>query len=129
MTNRRALIIDDNQSNADVLEMLLKNEGISSTVVALPRNLPVILDELSGQVDVVFLDLELPNHDGFELLEMLKPDSRLGGAPIVAYTVHTSEINEARQAGFHSFLGKPLDTQRFPDQLKRILDGVPVWEI
>ncbi len=128
MTKGHALIIDDNQSNADVLEVLLKNEGLSSTVVTLPRALPAALDQLSGPVDVVFLDLELPNHDGFELLDALKAHPHLGGAPIVAYTVHTSEIGAAREAGFHSFLGKPLNTREFPDQLRRILDGQPVWE-
>jgi CheY-like chemotaxis protein len=127
--NKYALIIDDNQANAEVLEMLLKSEGVGSTIVYLPRNLPAVLDQLESQMDVVFLDLELPNHNGFDLMEMLREHPRVNGAPLVAYTVHTSEINEAREAGFHSFLGKPLDTRRFPDQLHRILNNQPVWEI
>jgi hypothetical protein len=45
----------------------------------------------------------------------------------VAYTVHVSEINTVYQMGFHSFLGKPLDSDLFPDQLARILRGERVW--
>jgi two-component system cell cycle response regulator DivK len=80
-------------------------------------------------IDVVFLDLEMPNYDGFNLLTDLKADARLSHVQIIAYTVHTSEIDEARQAGFDGFLGKPLDIKRFPDQLERILNRQPVWEI
>ena len=43
------------------------------------------------------------------------------------YTVHVSEIGVARDLGFHSFLGKPLDVDKFPEQLKRILNDEPVW--
>jgi hypothetical protein len=34
-----------------------------------------------------------------------------------------------REAGFHSFLGKPLNVGRFPNLLRRILSGQPVWEV
>ena len=34
----------------------------------------------------------------------------------------------AAQAGFHSFLGKPLNVEKFPDQLQQILAGEPVWD-
>jgi CheY-like chemotaxis protein len=47
--------------------------------------------------------------------------------PIVAYTAHTSEIVDARDAGFHSFLGKPLSSAKFAAQLADILDNRPVW--
>ncbi|PJF29257.1 MAG: response regulator, partial [Phototrophicales bacterium] len=75
-----------------------------------------------------FLDLEFPNHTGFEIFAKLKALPKLADIPIVAYTVHNSEIDTARKAGFHSFLGKPLTLSKFPDQLQRILTGIPVWE-
>jgi DNA-binding NarL/FixJ family response regulator len=58
---------------------------------------------------------------------MLKSYEYLGRVPVVAYTVHVSEINRAYQLGFHSFIGKPIDPDKFPDQLARILRGEPVW--
>ena len=82
-----------------------------------------------GPVDLVFLDLEFPNYDGFDILADLQADPRLAHVPFVADTVHISEQNQARQAGFHSFLGKPLDVQKFPEQVRRILNGERVWEI
>jgi two-component system cell cycle response regulator DivK len=126
--SKHALIVDDNPSNVEALKILLAREGVTSTTLTSPRDLPGLLDSLEG-VDVVFLDLEFPNHHGFDILAELRPDPRLASASFVAYTVHISEQNEARKAGFHSFIGKPLDVQRFPDQLRRILSGEQVWEV
>jgi len=73
--------------------------------------------------------LGFPNDDGFEIFTALRADPRLKNAPIVAYTVHQSEIERVRRMGFDGFLGKPLNMKRFGEQLQRILRGEPVWEI
>jgi two-component system, cell cycle response regulator DivK len=128
MPRPHALIVDDNPLNIDVLGMLLSNEGIDYSRLSTLASLSETVSQME-QVDVVFLDLEFPNGDGFTALDTLKADAHLAGVPIVAYTVHTSQINEARRAGFHSFLGKPLNVRQFPDQLRRILSNQPVWEV
>lgn len=127
MTTIHALIIDDNQLNGEVLTVILQNENVNVTTVSLPRNLPEVIKEIP-RIDIVFLDLEFPNDDGFELLQSLRTYETLTDVPIVAYTVHTSEIERARQAGFDGFIGKPIDTRRFPEQLARLLSGEAVWE-
>jgi len=38
-------------------------------------------------------------------------------------------MNKARASGFDGFLGKPIDPDRFPDQITRILTGESVWEM
>ena len=50
---------------------------------------------------------------------------------VVAVTAEASseQIAKARLAGFDGFLGKPLDPDRFPDQIRRILNGEAVWEL
>jgi len=125
MSQRHALVIDDNKQNLKVLVQLLTREGISSTEVLDPRTLDHVLPGL-GPVDVVFLDLEMPGVDGYTVKDQLR--ARIGQTPIVAYTVHVSEINTVRNVGFDGFLGKPVDGKRFPQQLARILGGEPVWE-
>jgi two-component system cell cycle response regulator DivK len=124
---RTALIIDDNTLNLETLAVLLKKEGVHSITLSSPREISDTLDQLHS-VDVVFLDIEFPNHDGFEIMPHLAAHPRLTGVPIVAYSVHISELQEARDVGFHSFIGKPLVVERFPEQLRKILNGEPVWE-
>jgi CheY-like chemotaxis protein len=123
-----ALIVDDNPGNLAALAALLTREAVMPVTLTSPHDIAAMLDQI-GRVDVVFLDLKFPNSDGLDLIRDLQADERLHAVPIVAYTVHTSEQNEAREAGFHSFLGKPLNVERFPDQLRRILSGQPVWEV
>lgn len=124
----QALIIDDNQSNINVLGLLLQNEGMTYTQVLHPNEIENAV--ASGSIfDVVFLDLEFPTNNGFTIVEKLRRMDALAGVPIVAYSVHVSEIEQARRAGFDGFLGKPLDADLFADQLRRILNGEQVWEI
>ena len=85
--------------------------------------------ESDNPFDVVFLDIESPTGNGYTLIEHLREMDVLNEVPIVAYSVHVSEIEVARRAGFDGFLGKPLDADRFSDQLQRILAGESVWEI
>ena len=121
-----ALIVDDNVDNVGVLEQLLTLEGVTYTSVHDPAKLEKMISS-NANFDVVFLDLEMPNIDGFQMLTRMKLDARFRHVPIVAYTVHVSEINEARNRGFDSFIGKPLDADKFPAQLQRLLKGERVW--
>lgn len=125
MTQLHALVIDDNTQNLRVLAQLLAKQGVKCTELSNPVKLLEILTKLEP-VDLVFLDLEMPALDGYKVKDLLRLS--LGDVPIIAYTVHVSEMNVVRQQGFDGFLGKPLDHARFPDQLARILRNEPVWE-
>ena len=126
MNKLRALIIDDNPTNVAVLAELLALEGINYTKLLDSTRLDVILQD-TVKFDIIFLDLEMPILDGYAVLELLKASAYTRTLPVVAYTVHISEIGIARKLGFHSFLGKPLDADQFPGQLARILNGERVW--
>jgi formate hydrogenlyase transcriptional activator len=127
MTNpHHALIIDDDAYSVHIMERLLDHEGISYTSLTDPTELENALQRIQ-KVDVIFVDLEMPKLDGYEVLAILK--DRVGSeVPIVACTVHTAEIATTRKLGFSSFVAKPLDMERFLDQLHRILRGESVWE-
>jgi len=126
MKQVHALVVDDNVKNLGVLSRLLARQGVVCTEASSANQLATVLKTLT-EVDVVFLDLELPGVNGYEIMRQLKTDARFEGVPFVAYTVHLSEINTAHQRGFHSFLGKPVDAEKFPEQLHHILNGEPVW--
>ena len=121
-----ALIIDDDVLNLEVIGRLLDLEGITWTKAQDAQQIKSAV-AASSQPDLVFLDLEMPQMDGYEAFHLLQ--NALGSdVPIVACTVHTSEINVVREVGFHSFLAKPLDQRLFPQQVKQILQGESVWE-
>ena len=121
-----ALIIDDDRSNLGVLQELLSMQGITYTSVQDSTQVEQVLQTLSA-VDLVLLDLEMPDIDGYQLFEILSTYSQLDDVPIVACTVHTGEVQTAREVGFHSFISKPLDVDIFGDQITQILDDKPIW--
>ncbi len=122
-----ALLIDDNSTNLEILANMLAAQGISYTLVKDPSQAFECLQAMSLP-DVIFCDLEMPHLTGFELLPMLR--EQVGhSVPIIAYTVHLSEIDVTRRMGFDGFIGKPLDNERFPEIIQRILSGESVWEL
>lgn len=127
MNAQHILVIDDDARNADVLARLLKLEGINSTQVINPLELDEVIETLI-QVDAVFLDLEMPGLNGYDVLAKFRADARFTAVPIVACTVHLDEFNVAYNEGFDGFISKPIDSDKFPQQLARILNGESVWE-
>jgi CheY-like chemotaxis protein len=122
------LIIEDDKVSVDVLADLLNQLGITYTVVYDGRNVLERIAQLE-RVDSIFLDLELPKADGYQVFEMLKSEPRLSETPVIAYSAHLSHMTDAREMGFHGFLGKPLDAHEFPSQLDRIFNKLPVWAV
>jgi len=127
MDSIHALIIDDDAYNVYVMERFLDKENISYTAITDLSSLEAHLKEIA-EINIVLLDLEMPNKDGYEVIKILK-NSLDQHVPIVACTVHTAEINRARKIGFSSFIAKPLDMDRFSEQIGSILRGEAVWEV
>jgi CheY-like chemotaxis protein len=125
-TPTHALIIDDELFNLEVLSRLLSTLGISSTKIQDVRSLETSLQKIAP-VDMVFLDLEMPQMDGYQVFTILKRSLR-ANLPIIACTVHANEISTARELGFDGFIAKPLDQGRFSEQVDAILRGEQVWD-
>ena len=83
------------------------------------------------KIDLILMDIRLPYEDGYTALRKIRTSPRLKSTPVIAVTAEASQeqMAKARQAGFNGFLGKPLDPDRFQDQIQRILAGEPVWEL
>jgi two-component system cell cycle response regulator DivK len=77
------------------------------------------------------MDIRLPYEDGYVALGKIRSSTTLKNTLVVAVTAEASvtQINRAKEAGFDGFIGKPLDPDRFPEQIHRILSGEQVWEI
>jgi two-component system, cell cycle response regulator DivK len=124
----QVLIVEDDQPSIAVLQNLLKRSGVQD-IMALDGY--SVADQLSmlPTPDVIFLDLEMPRMNGYEVLGFLRNNERFADSKIIAYSTHTSHLNEAKAAGFSGFMGKPLDPYRFADLLERVMNGEQVWEV
>jgi two-component system cell cycle response regulator DivK len=122
------LVVEDNVSNFVLMARMLAYLGIHCEWKTSGYEVVEYAHTLS-RIDIVLMDIRLPYEDGYEALKKIRC-SELEGIPVIAVTANASqdEMNRARGAGFDGFIGKPLDPDRFPDQVRRILKGEPVWE-
>lgn len=124
------LVVEDNVSNFVLIARMLGFLGIHCEWKTSGYEVVEYADTLP-KVDLILMDIRLPYEDGYSALRKVRQSARLKDVPVIAVTAEASQeqINKARQAGFNGFLGKPLDPDRFPDQIQRILSGEPVWEM
>lgn len=127
-TGKTALIIEDDETSIKVMVQLLKHVDMQAIIIKDSYDMGAQLARVSAP-DVIFLDLEMPQANGYSVLEYIHREPNFANIPVVAYTTHTSHLNIAKEAGFHSFLGKPIDGKLFPSMLEKILNGEPVWEV
>ncbi len=124
------LVVEDNVSNFVLIARMLGYMGIHCEWKTSGYEVVEYADTLP-HVDLVLMDIRLPYEDGYGALKKIRSSPRLKDTLVVAVTAEASleQIKKARQAGFDGFIGKPLDPDRFPDQIRRILAGESVWEI
>ncbi len=104
------LIIDDNESNVDLLRSVIADEGLSGAYTETDSRR--IFDRLvEVHPDLVLLDLHMPNVDGFEILERIKTVAGGEYLPVIVLTADiTSDARDrALSLGAQDFLTKPFD--------------------
>lgn len=112
------LIVDDDARNIFALSAILKTRGFS---VVSADGMQAAFEHLgSGVVDVILLDMMMPDMDGYEALPALKNDARYRDIPVVAVTAQamTGDRERCLAAGADAYLSKPVDL----DQLLTILN-------
>ncbi len=124
------LVVEDNVSNFVLIARLLGYMGIHCEWKTSGYEVVEFADTLP-RVDLILMDIRLPYEDGYAALQKIRNSPTLKDTLVVAVTAEASreQIQKAQEAGFDGFIGKPLDPDRFPDQIRRILAGEPVWEL
>lgn len=130
-TDARVLVIEDNIYNYTLIARLLKHLGVQYIDWSRTGRQVHGLETSLTKVDLVLLDIHLPYEDGYATLERLRANSYFDQTYVVAVTAEATEDNmrRARKAGFDGFIAKPLDPDRFPEQIGLILKGEGVWDL
>ncbi len=124
------LVVEDNVSNFVLIARMLGYMGIHCEWKTSGYEVVEYADTLP-RLDLILMDIRLPYEDGYGALRKIRASTALKDTRVVAVTAEASleQMTKARTAGFDGFLGKPLDMDRFPDQIRRILAGESVWEL
>ena len=124
------LIVEDNVSNFVLMARMLAYMGVPRCEWKTSGWQVVEFADTLPKIDLILMDLRLPYEDGYGALKKVRATPKIKDTIVVAVTAEASQekLNRAREAGFDGFLGKPLDPDRFPEQIRRLLRGEQVWE-
>jgi two-component system, cell cycle response regulator DivK len=127
------IVVEDNSDNLFILVDILREDiGVRDCNACTSgyQLFTLVESRLTLQIDLVLLDIQIPNEDGYALMQRIRAHPRLRQAAVVAVTANVmpQDVARAREAGFDGFIGKPIDADRFPDQIRRVLGGEAVWE-
>jgi adenylate cyclase len=141
-SSARLLVVDDNKVNRLLLARSLDLQGHRS---ALAENGRVALEMLrSESFDLLLLDIEMPEMDGFQVLEQLKADRQLRDIPVIVTSSVEGVANVVRciELGAEDYLGKPvnpvllkarigasLEKKRLRDQQKELVRRFATSEV
>jgi two-component system cell cycle response regulator DivK len=124
------LVVEDNVANFVLVARMLGYMGIHCEWKTSGYEVVEYADTLP-RLDLILMDIRLPYEDGYAALKKIRSSPQLKDTLVVAVTAEASpeQMRKAREAAFNGFLGKPLDPDRFPEQVRRILAGEQVWEL
>ena len=108
------LAVDDVELNLRIMEAMLKGLGAFHFITA--RNGAEALEalELTPDVDIVLLDLQMPVMNGFEALQRMKSNPRTCDIPVIVITTDRSESLKTLKLGANDFMARPYN----PEELR-----------
>jgi PAS domain S-box-containing protein len=119
----RVLLAEDNEINQQVAVELMEGVGAAVTVANDGRHALGILESAGDPVpfDVVFMDIQMPDMDGYQATARLRAQPRFANLPIVAMTAHATieERQRCIAAGMNDHVAKPIDPAALYDVLGR----------
>jgi two-component system cell cycle response regulator DivK len=123
MMGARILVVEDHEDNRRILHDLLSSTGFE-TIEAFTGLEGV---RLAGEQlpDLILMDIQLPDLDGYEATRRIKADPALAGIPIIAVTSYALSGDElkAKDAGCDDYISKPYSPQALLKKVRQHLAG------
>ena len=128
MKNKKVLVVDDEDDAVSFLEAILKEQGLD--VISANDGEAGLNKVRSESPDLVFLDVQMPKINGFDLFKMIRDDEKTKKIPIIMLTGIEDKIGigfskEDMKEFYHEepeeYLEKPIKPEKVVSAVKRIL--------
>ena len=119
----RILVVEDNENNAEILIRRLTKKGFDVSLAT--DGLAAIARAKADQPDLILLDMDLPEIDGWEAARRLKADPATARIPIIAVTAYAmvEERIKSLEAGCDEFETKPIELPRLLEKMAALLQA------
>ena len=117
----RILIVDDREVNISLLDRMLRGAGYTS-VTSTTHAREVCALHGQHPFDLILLDLQMPEMDGFQVMEGLKAIETVGYIPVLVISAQPAEKLRALKAGAKDFISKPFDLSEVLLRVQNMLE-------
>lgn len=123
MSNPKVLYIEDNEFNRVLVKRVLTVEDIE--VIEASDGVQGLEKALAHLPDLILMDINLPDVDGYELTQRFKRMRELRDIPVIALTANVMKGDKEKtlDAGCDGYIQKPVDVDRLPDQVRSFMKG------
>jgi len=117
------MVIEDNPDNMDLVTEILEDEDY--TVECFDRADAGLERLQSGGIDLVLMDVSLPDMNGLDATRIIKKDDALKHIPVLALTAHAMANDERTclEAGCDAYLTKPIDDDLLLQRISYFLEA------
>ena len=119
--NASILIVDDQEANVMLLEQVLRNAGYTRIASTMDPQAVRALHQ-QHRYDLILLDLQMPEMDGFEVMEGLRDIEAGSYLPVLVITAQPGHKLRALQAGAKDFVSKPFDLVEVKTRIHNMLE-------
>jgi CheY-like chemotaxis protein len=127
MTERKILVVDDEETIRDMLEMAFSRFGYT---VRLAENGERALEILKKEkIQVMFLDINMPGMDGLELCRRIREEYPISIIHAITGYGSLFELSDCRQVGFDDYFRKPMDLEVLHRAAEDAFNKIDMWNI
>jgi two-component system cell cycle response regulator DivK len=118
---RTILYVEDNVDNRILVRRILQAEGYNVLEAGNARETFQVVQ--NRRPDLILVDINMPDVDGYTLTTRLKSDPQLSTVPVIAITANVMRGDRERTlaAGCDGYIQKPIDVDYLPRQIARFL--------
>jgi two-component system cell cycle response regulator DivK len=122
-TSQKILYVEDNIDNRILVRRILMAEGYNMLEAQDAYQALQVVQ--SHRPDLILMDINMPEIDGYTLTSRLKGMPGLSNVPIIALTANVMRGDRERslEAGCDGYIQKPIDVDQLPAQIKRFLNA------
>ncbi|MBF0437690.1 MAG: response regulator [Magnetococcales bacterium] len=115
----RILLVDDNEINQQVGREILEELGLRVVVTNSGRQALALIEQET--FDLVFMDIQMPDLDGYQTTELIRANGKNQDLPIVAMTAHAmvGEREKCLARGMNDHVAKPIEVNKLYECLQR----------
>jgi two-component system cell cycle response regulator DivK len=115
------LYVEDNPDNRSLIRRVLESEGYSVVEAINAKQALEKLDD--GNIDLVLMDINMPDMDGYTLTAKIKAIQRFSKTPIVAVTANVmrGDREKSLEAGCDGYIQKPIDIDTLSQTIERYI--------